>query len=98
MDIGGDQKILPSLIIYQRCAATDRNLAREKGDSLFEIDIQYLLSVLPQHYPIKYLLQHALSVGLPCGSEVKASAWNAGGLGSIPELGRSPGEGNGSIY
>ena len=32
----------------------------------------------------------------PGGSEVKASAWNAGDLGSIPELGRSPGEGNGS--
>ena len=33
----------------------------------------------------------------PGGSEVKASAWNAGDLGSIPELGRSPGEGNGSL-
>ena len=31
----------------------------------------------------------------PGGSEVKASAWNAGDLGSIPGLGRSPGEGNG---
>ena len=30
----------------------------------------------------------------PSGSEVKASACNAGDLGSIPELGRSPGEGN----
>ena len=30
------------------------------------------------------------------GSEVKASAWNAGDLGSIPGLGRSPGEGNGN--
>ena len=29
------------------------------------------------------------------GSEVKASAWNAGDLGSIPESGRSSGEGNG---
>ena len=28
------------------------------------------------------------------GSEVKVSAWNAGDLGSIPGLGRSPGEGN----
>ena len=31
----------------------------------------------------------------PGGSEVKASAWNAGDPGSIPGLGRSPGEGNG---
>ena len=29
------------------------------------------------------------------GSEVKASAWNAEDPGSIPGLGRSPGEGNG---
>ena len=30
------------------------------------------------------------------GSEVKASAWNAGDRGSIPGSGRSPGEGNGN--
>ena len=29
-------------------------------------------------------------------SDVKASAYNAGDLGSIPESGRSPGEGNGN--
>ena len=34
--------------------------------------------------------------GFPGGSEVKTSACNAGDLGSIPGLGRSPGEGNGS--
>ena len=33
--------------------------------------------------------------GFPGGSEVKASAPNAGDLGSIPGSGRSPGEGNG---
>ena len=32
----------------------------------------------------------------PGGSEIKASAWNAGDTGSIPGLGRSPGEGNGN--
>ena len=31
-----------------------------------------------------------------CGSEVKASARNARDLGSIPGLGRSPGEGTGN--
>ena len=30
-------------------------------------------------------------LGFPGGSEVKASAWNAGDPGSIPQLGRSPG-------
>ena len=36
------------------------------------------------------------SMGFPGGSEVKASACNVGDLGSIPESGRSPGEGNGN--
>ena len=31
--------------------------------------------------------------GFPCGSAVKESAFNTGDLGSIPGLGRSPGEG-----
>ena len=34
--------------------------------------------------------------GFPGGSEVKASTCNVGDLGSIPGLGRSPGEGNGN--
>ena len=34
--------------------------------------------------------------GFPGGSEVKASACNAGDLGSIPRWGRSSGEGNGN--
>ena len=36
-------------------------------------------------------------VDLIDGSEVKASACNVGDLGSIPGLGRSPGEGNGNL-
>jgi len=35
-----------------------------------------------------------LALPFPDGSEVKASAWNVGGPGSIPGSGRSPGEGN----
>ena len=35
-------------------------------------------------------------MGFPGSSAVKASACNAGDLGSIPGLGRSPGEGNGN--
>ena len=37
-----------------------------------------------------------VSVGFPGGSAGKESACNAGDLGSIPGLGRSPGEGNGN--
>ena len=34
-------------------------------------------------------------VGFPCGSAGEESTCNAGDLGSIPELGRFPGEGKG---
>ena len=37
-------------------------------------------------------------MGFPGGSEVKASARNAGDLGLIPGSGRSPGEGNGNPF
>ena len=36
------------------------------------------------------------TLAIPCGSEGKASACNAGDLGSIPGWRRSPGEGNGN--
>ena len=36
--------------------------------------------------------------GFPGGAEVKVSACNVGDLGSIPGLGRSPGEGNGNPF
>ena len=38
---------------------------------------------------------HSIFLGFPGGSVGKQSACNAGDLGSIPGLGRSPGEGNG---
>ena len=41
--------------------------------------------------PLQCLLQ-----GFPGDSEVKASVCNVGDQGSIPGLGRSPGEGNGN--
>ena len=34
-------------------------------------------------------------LGFPCGSAGKESAYDAGDSGSIPRLGRSPGEGTG---
>ena len=50
-------------------------------------------------HPLQHLLLvdfwiAAILTGFPGGSEVKASACNAGDLGSILGLGRSPGEGN----
>ena len=38
----------------------------------------------------------SLSMGFPGGSDGKASTCSVGDLGSIPGLGRSPGEGNGN--
>ena len=49
-------------------------------------------------YPhLRSILQNSsiLSLGFPCGSAGKESACNVGDLGSIPGLGRSPGEGKG---
>ena len=48
------------------------------------IELPYDLAVLP------------LGMGFPWGSAGKESALNTGDLGSIPGLGRSPGEGKGS--
>ena len=36
-----------------------------------------------------------ISLGFSCGSDGKESIYNVGDLGSIPGLGRSPGEGHG---
>ena len=36
-------------------------------------------------------------LGFPCGSSDKESACNVGDLGSVPGLGRSPGEGNSNL-
>ena len=45
---------------------------------------------------LKRLSMHAYYLfGFPCGSAGKESACNAGDLGPIPGLGRSPGEGKG---
>ena len=41
------------------------------------------------------MLPTPVFLGFPCGSAGKESACNAGDLGSIPGLGRSPGEGKG---
>ena len=54
--------------------------------------------VLHALYPILSLesICHFLCMGVPGGSEVKASACNVGDLGSISGSGRSPGDGNGN--
>ena len=73
---------------------------------LFYTSVSLLLSHIQgyRHHLSKfhiYALVYCIGVFLsgllhPGGSEVKASAWNAGDAGSIPGSGRSPGEGNGN--
>ena len=46
--------------------------------------------------PETYIWVALYSKGFPSGSDGKASACNVGDMGSIPGLGRSPGEGNGN--
>ena len=50
-------------------------------------------NALSPHFPLLRQLTGVTSlVGFPCGSAGKESSCNAGDLGSIPGLGRSPGE------
>ena len=55
--------------------------------------IAFFFFLLGAFFLKSYLFNH---LWLCCGTEVKVSACNVGDLGSIPGLGRSPGEGNGN--
>ena len=46
----------------------------------------------------KFWISDHLILGFPGGSDGKVSACNTEDLGSIPESGRSPGEGNGNLF
>ena len=62
-------------------------IARSKGAGKTESDID--------GYRVLFRGDEYVLVGFPGGSDGKESACNAGNQGSIPGLGRSPGEGNG---
>ena len=47
-------------------------------------------------FRVSFAFPYCLYSGFPGGSDGKASTCNAGDLSSIPGLGTSPGEGNGS--
>ena len=53
-----------------------------------------LLDFMTLHGINKIFSISHIDIGFPCGSAGKESACNVGDLGSIPRLGRSPGEGN----
>ena len=49
-----------------------------------------------QEWQVRRPLKWCLKMGFPAGSAVKNLSANTGDMGSIPGLGRSPGEGNGN--
>ena len=51
---------------------------------------------MPKNEYITLINIQYINMGFPGGSVIKNLPANAGDMGSIPELGRSPGEGNGS--
>ena len=54
---------------------------------------------LGQEDPLeKEITTHSSILDFPGGSDSKTSVYNAGDPGSIPGLGRSPGEGNGNPH
>ena len=65
---------------------------------LAKVKIKAMIIIEYSHIFISHYAYERLSkrFSFPSGSEVKVSASNAGDSGSVPGLGRSSGEGNGS--
>ena len=61
---------------------------------LYENHVNFLIQCLLNTYCVHSSICIHRRPGLPGGSDGKKSACNVGDLGSIPESGRSPGEGN----
>ena len=74
------------MIFSQRGCLDCFSLPTKAVIKIFELDTVQIL----------YDLQTFILLGFPGGSEVKASACNAGDPGLIPESGRSPGKGHGN--
>ena len=73
----------------------------EEGETVLEAQTYCVLPLCRLRIKVTFLFPLSsisvfLNSGFPGGSEVKASACNAGDPGLIPGSGRSPGEGNGN--
>ena len=83
---------LPGFPVHHKLPELTQTHIHKVGDA-----IQPSHPLSPPSPPAFNLSQNqGLFKGFPGGLEVKASASNAGDLGSIPGSGRSPGEGNGN--
>ena len=80
----------PSLTFKSKAILSQvvRNLCFPFGDKL-----RYFLEASTASWPRKTSWELEGMWGFPCGSADNKSTYNAGDLGSIPGLGRSPGEG-----
>ena len=90
--MGLDAKILAFLILHFKSALP---LSFFTIISLIPINVcsNKLLKILTCH---RLSFIKCFCIDFPRGSDSKASAYSVGDLGSIPGLGRSPGEGNGN--
>ena len=68
----------------------------ERGHHQKQYQAAGTVRTAPANWHLWATLRATTTLGFPGGSEVKASASNAGDLGSIPGSGRPPGEGNGN--
>ena len=66
-----------------------------------ETNVDHFRTQILEHHKVSLIYQVIIKVTLTMdftgGLDSKASAYNVGDLGSIPGLGRSPGEGNGNL-
>ena len=82
---------LPSDILLQTYHLTWVSLTLDEGYLLTATPPDLECGVAPHvRYHIYEELKSKTKQGFPCGSAGKESAFNAGDLGSIPGLGRSP--------
>ena len=79
-----------NITVIQVYAPTS-NVEESEVEWFYE-DLQDLLELTPKKKKDNVLF---IIIGFPHGSDDRQSACNAGNPGSIPALGRSPGEGNG---
>ena len=87
---------LPSMGLH-RVGHNWSDLAAAAVHSVFNNRRCFFLLLPPIKAPeLLFIFFYPLSWGFPGGSDSKASAGNTGDPGSIPGLGRSPGEGNGN--
>ena len=97
--IGTSFKDLTTLVSQLWLQETFYNLIPDEIDFLLSFSTSFYIlinTVPPQIQTTTNLGPFSPCPDFPGGSDGKASAYNAGDLGSIPGLGRSPGEGNGN--